>query len=98
MSSTNFHILKSLHDSLIINVTRYISFNVYNQAIIHPLNVEQIMEQILILFAKKIKKKKSLLLPTHHFPVYFTFANLKFDSTHKSFIKKKKNPICYIFF
>ena len=47
--------MKSLHDSLIINVTRYISFNVYNQAIIHPLNVEQIMEQILILLAKKKK-------------------------------------------
>ena len=63
----SFHILKLVYDNLIINVTRYISFNVYNQAIIHPLNVEQIMEQILILLAKK--KKKSLLLPTHHFPV-----------------------------
>ena len=47
--STSFHILKSLHNSLIINVTSYISFNVHNQAIIHILNVEQIMEQNLIL-------------------------------------------------
>ena len=46
-----FHILKSLHDSLIINVTNYISFNVHNQVIIHRLNVEQIMEQNLILLA-----------------------------------------------
>ena len=60
MSSTNFHTLKSLHDSLIINVTKYISFNVYNQAIIHPLNVEQIMEQILILLAKKKKKNEGV--------------------------------------
>ena len=44
-----FHILKLMHNSLIINATSYISFNVYNQAIIHPLNVEQIMEQNLIL-------------------------------------------------
>ena len=47
----SFHILKLLHDSLIINVTSYISFNVHNQAIIHTLNVEQIMEQNLILLA-----------------------------------------------
>ena len=47
----SFHILKSLHDSLIINTTSYISFNVHNQATIHPLNIEQIMEQILILLA-----------------------------------------------
>ena len=44
LSSTSFHILKSLHDILIISVTSYISFNIHNQAIIHPLNVEQIME------------------------------------------------------
>ena len=44
-----FHILKLMHNSLIINATSYISFNVYNQAIIHPLNVEQIMKQNLIL-------------------------------------------------
>ena len=44
-----FHILKSLHNSLIINTTNYISFNDHNQAIIYPLNVEQIMEKILIL-------------------------------------------------
>ena len=47
----SFHILKSMHDSLIINATRYISFNVHNRAIIHLLNVEQIMEQNLILLA-----------------------------------------------
>ena len=35
----------------IINATSYISFNVRNQAIIHPLNVEQIIEQNLILLA-----------------------------------------------
>ena len=46
-----FLILKSVHDSLIINATNYIFFNVYNQAIIHPLNVKQIMEQNLILLA-----------------------------------------------
>ena len=46
-----FHILKSMHDSLIINATSYISFNVHNQAIIHPLNIKQIMEQNLILLA-----------------------------------------------
>ena len=28
-----FHILKSLHNSLIINITNYISFNVHNQTI-----------------------------------------------------------------
>ena len=39
-----FHILKSLHNSLIINATSYIFFNVHNQAIIHQLNVKQIME------------------------------------------------------
>ena len=49
LSSMSFHILKSVHDSLIINITIYISFNAHNQAIIHPLNVEQIMEQNLIL-------------------------------------------------
>ena len=48
---TNFHILKCVYDSFIINITSYISFNVHNQAIIHPLNVEQIMEQNLILLA-----------------------------------------------
>ena len=47
----SFHILKSVHNSLIINATNYISFNVHDQAIIHPLNVEQIMEQNLILLA-----------------------------------------------
>ena len=47
--SMSYHILKSLHDNLIINTRSYISFNVHNQAIIHPLNVEQIMEQNLIL-------------------------------------------------
>ena len=50
-SSPSFHILKSVHDSLIINATSYISFNVHNQTIIHPLNVEQNMEQNLILLA-----------------------------------------------
>ena len=45
----SFHILKSLHDSFIINANDYIFFNVHNQAIIHPLNVEQIMKQNLIL-------------------------------------------------
>ena len=35
--SMNFHILKLLHDSLIINAASYISFNVHNQAIIHQL-------------------------------------------------------------
>ena len=44
LSSTSFHILKSLHDILIISVASYISFNIHNQAIIHPLNVEQIMK------------------------------------------------------
>ena len=47
----SFYNLKSVHDSVIINITSYIFFNVYNQAIIHPLNVEQIMEQNLILLA-----------------------------------------------
>ena len=46
-----FYILKSMHDSLIINAISYISFNVHNQAIIHPLNIKQIMEQNLILLA-----------------------------------------------
>ena len=53
LPSTSFYILKSLHDSLIINITSYISFNVHNHAIIHSLNVEQIMEQNLILLALK---------------------------------------------
>ena len=35
-TSTSFLILKSVHNSLIINVTSYISFNVHNQIIIHP--------------------------------------------------------------
>ena len=47
----SFHILKSMNDSLIINVTSYIYFNIYNQAIIHPLNVEQIIKQNLVLLA-----------------------------------------------
>ena len=47
----SFQILKSVHDSLIINTISYISFNVHNQAIIHSINVEQIMEQNLILLA-----------------------------------------------
>ena len=51
LASTSFYILKSVHDSLIINATSYISFNAYNQTIIHPLNVKQIMEQNLILLA-----------------------------------------------
>ena len=52
-TSMSFHILKSVHNSLIINVTNYISFNVHNQVIIHPRNVEQIMKQNLILLKKK---------------------------------------------
>ena len=32
-----FHILKSLHDIFIINLTNYISFNLHNQKIIHQL-------------------------------------------------------------
>ena len=52
-----------MHDSLIINATSYISFNVHNHAIIHPLNVEQIMEQNLILLALKKKKKKTEDVP-----------------------------------
>ena len=47
----SFHILKSVHDNLIINVTTYIFFNEHNQTIIHLLNVEEIMEQNLILLA-----------------------------------------------
>ena len=46
-----FHILKLVHDSLIINAISYISFNIHNQTIIYPLNVEQIMEKNLILLA-----------------------------------------------
>ena len=38
------YILKSVHDSLIINTTNNISFNVDNQAIIHLLIIEQVME------------------------------------------------------
>ena len=38
------YILKLVHDSLIINAINYISFNVNNQAIIHLLIIEQIME------------------------------------------------------
>ena len=49
-----------MHDSLIINATCYISFNVHNHAIIHPLNVEQIMEQNLILLALKKKKTEDV--------------------------------------
>ena len=33
----SFYILKLLHNSLIINVTNYLYFNVNNQKIIHPL-------------------------------------------------------------
>ena len=47
----SFHILKSLYDSLIINATSYVFFNVHNEAIIHSLNVEEIMKQNLILLA-----------------------------------------------
>ena len=47
----SFHILKFVHDSFIINITSYISFNVHNQAIIHSLNVEQIIQKNLILLA-----------------------------------------------
>ena len=31
-----------MHNSLIINTTSYISFNVHNQAVIHSLNVRRI--------------------------------------------------------
>ena len=48
---TSFRILKFVHDSFIINITSYIFFNVHNQAIIHPLNIEQIIQQNLILLA-----------------------------------------------
>ena len=34
---SRFHILKSLHNIFIINSMSYISFNIYSQAIIHPL-------------------------------------------------------------
>ena len=37
-TSTSFHILKSVHNNLIINATSYIPFNVHNQTIIHPRN------------------------------------------------------------
>ena len=37
-TSTSFHILKSVHNNLIINATSYIPFNVPNQTIIHPRN------------------------------------------------------------
>ena len=57
----SFHILKLVHDNLIINVTTYISFNEHNQTIIHLLNVEEIMEQNLILLA--LKKKKKIRVP-----------------------------------
>ena len=33
-----------MHDSLVINATSYLFFNIHNEAIIHLLNVEQIME------------------------------------------------------
>ena len=42
-----------MQDSHIINATKYISFNIHSQAIIHSLNVEQIIEQNLILLALK---------------------------------------------
>ena len=44
-----FSYIKIVARYLIINATSYISFNVHNQVIIHPLNVEQIIEQNLIL-------------------------------------------------
>ena len=37
-TSTSFHILKLVHNNLIINATSYIPFNVHNQTIIHPRN------------------------------------------------------------
>ena len=50
MSSTGFHILKLLHDSLIINATNYIFFNIHNQTIIHPLISHSIAQFILYIF------------------------------------------------
>ena len=38
------YILKLVHDSLIINTTNNISFNVDNQVIIHLLIIEQVIE------------------------------------------------------
>ena len=37
--SMSFHILKLVHDSLVINTTSYIFFNVHDQTIIYSLNV-----------------------------------------------------------
>ena len=37
LSSTIFHILKSFHDIVIVNLMSYRSFNVHSQTIIHPL-------------------------------------------------------------
>ena len=37
-TTTSFHILKLVHNNLIINATSYIPFNVHNQTIIHPRN------------------------------------------------------------
>ena len=48
--STSFHILKLLHDSLINNATSYISFNIHNQTIIHPLISHSIAQFILYIF------------------------------------------------
>ena len=50
MPSTSFYILKSMHDSLIINATSYIFFNIHNQAIIHPLISHSIAQFIFIYF------------------------------------------------
>ena len=46
----SFHILKSLHDNLIINTINYISFNVHNQAIIYLLISHSIAQFILYIF------------------------------------------------
>ena len=37
LSSTIFHILKSFHDIVIVNLMSYRSFNVHSQTNIHPL-------------------------------------------------------------
>ena len=49
----SFYILKSMYDSLIINTTNQISFNVHDQTIIHPLNVKQIIAKFNFIGIKK---------------------------------------------
>ena len=65
----SFHILKPLHNNPIINITSYISFNVLNQAIIHPL-IPHSIAQLIFLFNKSTQLSSLLIVLRRIFAVF----------------------------